>query len=343
MNVTAAIVLLAGAAQETAARPDDGWKPLNRAALIVNEAIVTDEEVRRAVMRRREPINTQEEFRRRQGEVVQQKVRELLEEQAGKVLGYDPQVIERFVANELDRQREDAGSISALAEVLRERNLDSFTRRDDVRTHVYGELWQGAMTGVYAGPGGRPTRDRYVRPGRLEFEYRWQATNPRPPQVTLHEIMAPIGREQTAQEAKSAAGTLRERMREGATFEEIAAEINPDQPEAGLLKPMREDLLRQLPDVYEFVRSAKPGDVSEPLAAVIDGTVRGYRIIKLVERVHAELPAFDDREFQAELRKRVQESLDSYRIQVGLDRLLDAAYVWPPESFARPSSIEPNP
>jgi hypothetical protein len=70
----------------------------------------------------------------------------------------------------------------------------------------------------------------------------------------------------------------------------------------------------------------------------IDGKIRGFRLIKVLERVsHIE---FSDPSIQKKLAQGLQSSLDEYRVRVGLSRLADAAYVWPPESFQRTESIQ---
>ncbi len=326
-------------------KPDDGWRPYINAELIVNEEIITTEDVLHAVAQSQKPVNSDTERRQLQAQIIQAKVRALLEEQAGKVIGYDEKLVERFVADNLEAQREDAGGTIALSTELKQRNIDSFEHKDETRTGVYRLLWERSTVGLYAGPSGRLSRDRYVRPGRLFFESRDRASSlAADPIVTLHELS--LARRDVTQadlETIHAALTAaRERILAGEDFDTVAKQVNSNFDPNGRLAPMRASRIGSMvADGVEFAKTATVGDVSEILEFKLDGKQVGYLLLKLVARESS--VQFADHTVQDDLTKRTQGFLDDYRIGVGLSNLLDAAYVWPPESFNREASMPKQP
>jgi hypothetical protein len=326
-------------------KPDEGWKPFINAELIVNEEIITTEDVLRAVARSQTKVNSDADRRQLQSQIIQSKVRDLLEEQAGKVIGYDEKLVERFVSDNLEEQREQAGGTIALSTELKERNVDSFEHKDETRTGVYRILWERSTIGLYAGPSGRPSRDRYVRPGRLFFESRDQAASlAADPIVTLHELS--LGNKSVTQadleKIHAALAAARDRILAGEEFDVIAKQVNSDFEKSGRMPPMRSSAIGSMvADGVDFARTAAVGDVSEVLEFRIGGKLVGYSVLKLVDRETS--VKFADHVMQDDLTKRTQTYLDNYRIGVGLSNLLDAAYVWPPESFNREASMPKQP
>lgn len=356
--ITAFLLALAPALQEVQGpppppiKPTGEWRVLNSAALIVNEDIITEEAVREDVRRfanqRGLPINTEEDFRRIQIMVVQEKVKESLEEQAGRVLGFDQKMIDRFVEDEERKQREAAGSISNLAEILKSQNIDSTEFRKEARERVDAQLWVGSVTGRYAGPSGRPAHDRYVRPGRLLFEYRANESKlieQGEAGVLLLEMSLPITGTATPEQMRASFEELRRRVLAGEDFGTVAEEAHACKPKTfAALPPIPISSLKaRFPEVLQFVQSAKPGDVSEVLESQQANGAHGLRLIKLLELIPERNVSFEEREIQSAMTKFVQSTLDEYRTSTGLQNLLEAAYVWPPESFKRPTATPKQP
>lgn len=325
-------------AQDPAPAEEPKWIEFDSAALIVNGDIITRVDVLSA-LRRLPPSENKADQARKSDEIVTQKVRELLEVQAGQVMGYDEKMVERFVQNQLERQREAAGSVTRLASELQSRNLDSFTHKDEIRTQVYGMLWQRSQTGIDAAPKGRIAADRYVRPGRLYFEFKDQeALFASDSLVTVQDFGLKIGN--SADEVRAVLQQLRERVQAGADFDEETARLGAQDAKANPMVDRPQSEFRSVPSVARFLQSAEPGDVSEVLEITKGGALVGYRLVYLVERKPRPVPVFADQELQTRLREAVERSLDEVRIDAGLERLRRAAYVWPPELLGRRSTIE---
>ncbi|MCE9595541.1 MAG: hypothetical protein K8S98_15245 [Planctomycetes bacterium] len=310
------------------------------AALIVNEEIITDFDVLAATRREVKPGASEEDRRRTRDEIVTTKVQDLLEEQAGQVMGYDEKMVDKFVQNQLDRQREQAGSVARLATQLKAFDLDSKTQKEDVRSHVYGLLWQRSVTGIDAAPKGRVAADRYVRPGRLYFEFKEQETAiANDPLLTVHDFgLKIVG---APEDVHDVLAQLRERVVAGANFDEEATKLEVNKVPPGISTDRPLSGYRPVKNVYEFLHDAQPGDVSEVLEIrQRNGSLDGYRLIYLESKKHRDALSFADAELQNRFRKDVQSSLDRYRIDTALDKLYRAAYVWPPQMLGRTSTLE---
>ncbi|MCC6405831.1 MAG: hypothetical protein IT453_01605 [Planctomycetes bacterium] len=315
------------------------WVELDSAALIVNEDIITTVEVIAAARNAVGPGATKEERARASDAIVTRKVSQLLQEQAGKVMGYDEKMVERFVQNEIDRQRERAGSVTKLAGELKARNLDSFTHRDEIRTWAYGMLWQRSQTGVDAAPKGRVAADRYVRPGRLHYVFKREEANiAADPILTVHNFGLKILR--SPDEVRAALEELRQRVLAGGEFDAEVEALDAGKSKAEILSDRPLSGFRPSREVYAFLKTAEPGTISEVLEIRANGVLDGYRLVYLAERKQREQPSFSDPELQKKLREETEANLDAVRIDARLDELRHAAYVWPPEFLGRSTTIE---
>jgi hypothetical protein len=316
------------------------WVVYDSAALIVNEEIITDVDVIGATRRALRPGSSEDDRRKMRDQIVTEKVQDLLQEQAGQVMGYEEKMVDRFVQNQLDRQRDSAGSVARLASELKAQNLDSVTHKEEIRTNVYGLLWQRSQTGIDAAPKGRVAADRYVRPGRLYYEFREQeAFIASDPLVTVHDFgLTIVG---PPEEVHDVLADLRARVVAGANFDEEATKLESRRtpPDVATDRPLSG--YRPLRAVYEFLRGANPGEVSEVLEIRSkSGSLEGYRLVFLESKKQRSAPTFADADLQNKFREDVRRSLDAYRINSAVDKLYRAAYVWPPEMLGRQSTIE---
>jgi hypothetical protein len=159
------------------------------------------------------------------------------------------------------------------------------------------------------------------------------------------EMSQPIVGGITAQQLRASFEELRRRVMAGEDFGAVAEEVHACKPKTfAVLPPLPLSSLKdKFPEVLLFVTSAKPGEVSEVLESRNANGVTGMRLIKLVELIPERQVAFEDREIQSSLSNFVQTSLDDYRTSSGLQELLEAAYVFPPDSFKRPSPTAKQP
>lgn len=320
--------------------------------LLVNSDCITHSDLLRELWNsgqaREEGADVQKLFR----ESVALLTRQLLLQQAGKDLGFDPEMISSFVRREKANRRERLGSATALAEMLDARRMDSGMLTEDIEGSVYRTLYERAVTGEGSGPGGRNYVDRWVRPGRMGLEFRRQGSRlDLPPVVHLQEIIVAPGTGEDLGEARQRAFLVRSRAERGEDFAALNREFGVATKRVGNefvhetdLEPIEEPRLATRPEVLEFVRAAQPGDISEPLpATVAGGQIGGWRLLRLVERVEGVAQRFEDREFQSNLREKLIEAREEYEIERALRRLMFAAYVWPPPPTRRPADAPASP
>lgn len=318
---------------------NEGWVVLDSAALIVNEDIITDVEVIAELRRALKPSSTEAERNRARASIVGERVRNLLQQQAGQLMGYDQTMVERFVQDQIDRQREEAGGVARLASELKARNLDSFTHRDSIRTHAYGMLWQRSQMGIDPGPKGRVAADRYVRPGRLYFEFtRRQDELANDPLVTVHTVGLKIVR--SAEDVKAALEELRAAVEASGDFDGELAKFDGGRMQPEVLADRGLSAFRNNKELHQFLSTAEPGTVSPLLEIREREVLTGYRLVFLAERKARPRPDFQDPKLQNGLRDEVRTDLDDLRVGAGLEKLHRAAYVWPPEALGREATIE---
>lgn len=319
--------------------------------LLVNSDCITHSDLLRLTWQRGQSGEGGGDMQKLFRESVAELTREYLLQQAGRDMGYPPDVIDATVRREKAARRERFGSATALAEVLEASRMDSGMLTEDIEGRVYRYLYERAITGVGEGPGGRAYVDRYVRPGRMSLEFRRQGSRlDLPPVVHLQEIIVAPGTGEDLGSARQRAFLVRSRAVRGEDFAALNREFGAATKRVGNefvhetdLDPIEEPRLASRPEVLEFVRGAKPGDISDPLpATVAGGQVGGWRLLRLVERVEGVAQRFEDREFQESLRERMLEAREEYEIDRALRRLMLAAYVWPPPPPRRPAG-EPEP
>ena len=349
--VTCAFLAAPLAAQEVGPPlpPDQalaGAELFDSVQLLVNSDCITHSDLLRLTWQRDQAGGGDGDMQRLFRESVTQLTRELLLEQAGRDLGYDPELIASYVSREVSAKKERFGSATALAEMLEATRKDSGMLREDTEGAVYRILYERAITGDGAGPGGRPYVDSFVRPGRMSLEFRRQGSRlDLPAVVHLQEIIVAPGKGEDLGSARQRAFLVRSRALRGEDFAELNREFGVATKKVGNqyvhetdLEPIEEPRLESRTEVRDFVRGAKPGDISEPLpATVAGGQIGGWRLLRLIERVEGVAQRFEDREFQEGLRARMLEARKEYEIERALRRLMLAAYVWPPPPPRRPA------
>lgn len=349
-----AVLSAATAAQDVGPPPPPADEPpaapagelFDGVQLLVNSDCITHSDLLRMTLQSAKSGEGDGDLQRLFRESVTELTRDRLLQGAGRDMGYAPELIDATVRREVAAKRERVGSATALAEVLEASRMDSSMLHDDTEGTVYRYLYERAITGVGEGPGGRPYVDRYLRPGRLGLEFRRQGSRlDLPPVVHLQEIIVAPGASEDLGSARQRAYLVRSRALRGEDFAALNREFGVATKRVGNdfvhetdLEPLEETRLAPRPEVLEFVRGAKPGDISEPLpAALAGGRIGGWRLVRLVERVEGVAQRFEEREFQASLSARMLELREAYEIERALRRLMLAAYVWPPPPQRQPS------
>jgi hypothetical protein len=261
-------------------------------------------------------------------------------EQAGRDLGYDEAMVRSIVRNELSRTKEAFGSVSALAQELDRASYDSIQLKEDTEDRIYRDLWQGAVTGKFQGPGGRPFVDRYVRPGQIKLEFERQGSSlDLPTRVQLEEIIIAPALGESPESARQKAQLVRSRLERGEDLYELNATFGIAGRDPRL-DPIEEEGLAVFPEIAAFVEAAQPGEISEVIPILRTGQVSGFRILRFVGRQSGQAASFVDRQFQTQLSETVRARRDRSNTERALQRLMEGAYVWPPEMV---SPIQPGP
>jgi hypothetical protein len=316
---------------------------LNAIELIVNEEAVTTLDVQREIRRKHQATTTVAEQQQQFAEVATQVVGNLLTIQAGKDMGFDDELINRLVKDDMEATVERMGSVVALGAALDEVEMDPQMLREDKRSAVYRRLWEGSVDGRSAGPGGRPYVDRYVRPGRLLFEFR-RADPLRlaPAQIMLQELDILARGTGGVEKALELARQVRDRLLAGEDLDKLADELTAaNQGKKSVWEPQDLARVQASPLLGPFVREPSIGKLSDPLPLRPTGELIGYAVLRIRDLDLPDAPVFADGSIQKKLRTQVEARMQSYRRGRELNSLLDAAYVWPPEAFGR-AKAEPD-
>jgi hypothetical protein len=317
------------------------WLPLNRVDLIVNEECVTTEDIRGKVRQRVRRLgldmSTPEERAQLIQEVTTDEISNYLKVGAGRDRGFEPEMIQRIVQGEHRSQKERAQSAASLADYWRADGIDSGQYFTNLEESVLALLWTRSVVGLFPGPGGRPYVDRFVRPGRLKYEFERQKSNlALPTLITLQQAQSRPREQGELDNCRTVAEEFHRRIQAGEDFGDVAVELRlAPEDTKGVEGPYELDLLLQIQGLDEFFPTAEIDDVSGVLPMRESGTLKGFRVVKLVTREEQRAASFVDAEFQRVLTESVQKSLDQGREDVALGELLRAAYVWPPEAFGR--------
>jgi len=328
---------------ELAGPPASEWLPLNQVEIIVNERIMTLAELRAYIG----PRDSREEFLRSLQEERLKRVQTLLEDQAGRAMGFDTDQVRRSVDRVEKRKIDSLGGIGGAADEMRANNVDAARMRGQIEESLYASLWREWRQGLSPGPTGRMSRDRFVRPGQLHMRYQSDPRQYRvPPRVILQQLILAYPKEADASAREAVERRiveLHERVLAGEDMGEIAEIYGNTKPGSrGLTPPLDEDLVRQAyPELESFLDEAQPGDVSEamPYNHAEHGQL-GLMLVRLVER---KPPLdFDAFEVQARLRREYQGALDEWRLERGRLELFQDAYVWPPPQGPGPAKARPG-
>lgn len=341
---------------EPQARPQPGQRPpenlLDRIEIIVNDDVIRYREIGREAQRTASgrEITTSQDVAMLYSEVTSKLVENMLRRQAGQDLGLDPKLIQLQVQGHTDRFIESAGSVLEASEILKRADLDSAEATEMWEGQLYNLVWEESVTGRGPGASGRQVRDRYVRPGQIAARYR-EYVNPVPwlprrnpeeiggedARYVLQEFIASglsIGMEDAFAICKEA----HQAALDGVEFEELHARYSGGVRTPGAPAPWDEQshsvmrIADAYPDMAGWIENrAEPDSISPIFPIVFQGQPAGYRFVRYVRTVPAELPALNDPGTQDRIRKLLLKETDDLRINESLNGLFEKAYVWPEE------------
>ena len=322
------------------ASPSRGERPLERVEMIVNDDILTLRQFQRELARLRAKgvISSEADFAAAADDVRVTLVRDLLAKQAGENMGFDPALVARQVENWLQREKERFDGVVGMSKSLQEQDVDAVEHRSQVEARLYGLFWEQAITGDGPSPGARVSVDPWVRPGLLRFEYNNVVSDPeqlsalggQPQSVTLQFLIVDP---QTSGLDEKAARRLAIDLRERILAGEDMAELNQQYGAAKRgfqTEPLDEGrLVKTVPAIATFLAGAAPGDLSEVVELASEGRTT-FRLVRLVAREAASVPALDDYDVQRRLSEAIAEQHAEARKDKAYRELIRGSYVWPP-------------
>lgn len=293
----------------------------------------------------------------RMDELLQEMITRKLKVQAGQDMGFEATLIENFVDQLLSNQTERFGGTVAASRFLQESRIDPSDWRAVTRNEVYAAQWEQAVLGRGPGATGRPTVDRYIRPGELHAYYQSLLVSrdpadraqlgEQPERVVLQELILPLA-DGDPELVVDRARLLIEAHEGGEDFTQLVRLHGAGKESDGIRRPQAVEALREFGNnrhgnqqLHQFALGAAPGDVSPPLLGATPRGQRAVWVYRLVERLDPTGPqAFLDQDLQDRLRDLLQGRIDDYRERVALQDVAGSAYVWPRDSWTAGTPVD---
>lgn len=312
---------------------------LDRVEVVVNERVTTTLELQSSIG----SVSTSKEYFEGMMRARIARANSLLEDQAGRDLGFDAANVKRTVRRIEESDIEQAGGITVASEELADQGVDQVKRREQISELLYGRLWTDYHRGLAAGPGGRISRDRYVRPAVLHMAYREDPTQfGISAAVTLQQLILTYGPNPTLAQVEATerhADGMRDALLNGADMDKMVEDYGSTRKGTkGYATLPEHDLRLSYPELIPFLEGARPGDISEAMpytSTVGDGPI-GIMILRFIEREAAK--DFSAFQIQTQVLTELQDLRDDERLARGRFELMQSAYVWTPEREAQPES-----
>jgi hypothetical protein len=328
----------AGPASSPAPAADVGWNDLDRVLLIINDDILTFVQMLRPFreMAREENVRTQEGQARLWSDLYVKTIRMRVATQAGQSMGFDEALIDYHAREDFKNFVRVRGGPSEMTKWLEQRDMTAEELKKAKRDSIYAGLWEEAVTGRGASTSGRPSRDRFVRPGLLRFKHQVALATPgglariggKDDEYELQLLFVDVADFDRPERAREVAMQLRSRIVDGESMDELVDQYDPGSTDHGRLpRSSRVALERTFPRIGAFLTAAKVGDVSDVLA--IETTSRkGFALLRMHGRTSAEVPDLAAQEVQRKLHDAVQRELDDSRIEMAMRQAMAGSYVW---------------
>lgn len=321
---------------------------LDQPVQIVNEDMVTQRKFVQAMYlenRGRNFANDEERAKAEQ-RVHEISVKAALRVQAGQDMGLDPAQVDRNARSYIEDMRTRMGQ-AEFAEQLQRSQMTLYEYQEWIRDRLYSTFWENYVTGSGSlGQGSRPSRDRYVRPGFMEYRYKQCVENPEhlfeigghdQSVVVQQLILDPKSTVGGLDGARAQAEDLRRRILGGEDMTALVDLHGASKANHGISDPpfVESRLSKIDPTLGEFVAKSKPGDVSE----VQEFKIRDHdlvRIVRFVDRLPVNVPQLNSLEVQKLLEKNLKTEMAEWRKEQAYNVLFHSSYVWPSQYEAPP-------
>ncbi len=322
----------------------------NAHELVVGDEVLTTDDLKQALARPEfedpaaslpQDISPADLFNARLLAAAVQQATAQLKIQGGQSQGFDPELIERALAGDFERQISVRGGPVPFADFLAGLGLNADSFRALLRRKLMAQVWTDSVTGGMAGATGRVYVDRYIRPGTLYRRYKDDLATPdaqraeeigrRPAMVSLKRLVISSQKEGSERKALQLAEACREFLLSGAgSFDDLVDQYAPeDQKGEGSRLDLTEQeasrLLRSLhpgPLSAEFLSTAAPGDLS-PVLRFSQERGSSFFLVYLLEGRTEAVGAtpFRDFELQRALRGAISEENRDLRVRRGVSDL----------------------
>jgi len=300
-------------------------------------------------------LNTNEDFEREQERAFIELIELKLQAQAGRDLGFSPEIVNRIVKSSFDRSVEGWGGRAKAGETLQKGGVTPDEYKKVLEKRVLARAWRDAKTGKTAGATGRVEVDRYVRPGQLHRMFKELKDDPRflerlggqPERASIQELLLVPDEHGGMESTEALALRLKALLESGeSTFEELDALHGPLGRDPDLIgRPVPPLAIYRLAGVsaarhrtnelFEFATNALEGAVSDPLVHYISEERQVLTLYRLQRRLPAEPAQFLASGTQQVLEEELLTVLDERRLQQGMRALQEHTFHWPDRTAAR--------
>ena len=316
--------------------PAPGWRDVDGVVFVINEDIVTQRGFQRQLQ---EYLGTHQgvDPQRARDMLVAELVRGSLGAQAGEAMGVDAALVKRSVRDYERRVIDSKGGVAQYSAILTARGTTAEEMRAEYEKAVLRDMWESSRTGQGPNQQQKIIADRYVRPGVLRITYTEFSRNPslvtrlggESSKVVLQVLELDPAKVGGTAQLEASAAAVRARIASGAS--DFETEYNNFGLASGTWRPTEPldeaSMARDYPDLARFVAAAKAGDLLPVIPP--KGNLKTWRIVRLVERVPAHVPAFRSADLQRSIRDLLQSVLDTRRLDAARKQQYDSSYIWP--------------
>jgi len=324
------------ACQDPAA-PRADWRDMDGIVYVINEDRVTLLGLQKR-LRQFMSENPSIDQKRARSMLRDDIVRNAVGSQAGEAMGIDPNLVKRSVRDYEKRMIDARGGVDQYSAFLTQSGQTADEVRSEIEKFVLRDMWEASRTGKGPNQQQKIIADRFVRPGTLRLTYQQFARDPRlvgridgsPSKVVLQVLeVDPVKVGGTANVEKAAA-QIQARIASGASdFEKEVPDFALSTSKSAPTEPLDEArLMGTDPDLAQLVARAKEGEVLPALAP--HGNTVYWRIVRLVRRTPAQVPALGAPGVQKKLRELLQDLLDARRLDLARKQQFESSYIWPP-------------
>ena len=303
-------------------------------ALEVDERVVTwsDFAQRIGAARERTPIQTNAELEQLYADLTAASLQQLLAQQAGSELDIPLDRLDAILAQQLEDQRAPAGSLG-YGETLRDQGVDPLGELSANRQEAFRIAYVNDVLGRQGLGVERPGVDRFLRPGQLRAFHSQLAEFESAPTVRLRLLDISSAATGGLTQARDLTEQLLADLKSGASFDELFDVYGSRFRETLGVQPPVSAAELEDEGLRAFAWNAEVGAISEVLPFRFRNSTGpepdGYRIAALLTReAPREAPAFDQLQFQRNLRNRLLQETDRQRLARANALRFDRSHIW---------------